>query len=150
MAPNRIRRRAASNPATGHQGRRAVAGVVEHRRSRSDEARMRVLAQTAGVLSELDAAVRGELGADAASKAEVVVNLEGEVRTARLRGSGGDVAEQVIDEKGRPQDGFDDGPHMGPEAVGMLPVVHDSPDEPQAINRASAAAPHGGSGLRRA
>jgi len=35
---------------------------------------MRVLAQTAGILSELEAAVRRELGADAAPKAEVVVN----------------------------------------------------------------------------
>jgi hypothetical protein len=43
-------------------------------RFRSDEARMRVLAQTAGILSELEEAVRRELGADAAPKAEVVVN----------------------------------------------------------------------------
>jgi len=33
-------------------------------RFRSDEARMRVLARTAGILGELEAAVRRELGAD--------------------------------------------------------------------------------------
>jgi len=65
-------------------------------------------------------------------------------------GSGGEVAEQVIDDEGRPQDGFDDGPHMSPEAVGMLPVIHKGTDEPQTIDRASAAAPRGACGLRRA
>jgi hypothetical protein len=33
-------------------------------RFRSDEARMRVLARIAGILGELEAAIRGELGAD--------------------------------------------------------------------------------------
>jgi hypothetical protein len=33
-------------------------------RFRSDEARMRVLARTAGILGDLEAAVRRELGAD--------------------------------------------------------------------------------------
>jgi hypothetical protein len=31
------------------------------------------------------------------------------------------MAEQVIDNEGRPQDGFGDGPYMGPESVGVLP-----------------------------
>ncbi len=43
--------------------------------------------------------------------------------------SGGEVAEQVIDDEGRPQKGFDDGPHMGPESVGVLPVVDKGSDE---------------------
>src|SRR6185312_4465512 len=60
----------------------------------------------------------------------------------------GDVAEQVIDDEGRPQDGFDDGPHMGPESVGMLPVVDKGSDESQTVD--SASAPHDGRGLRRA
>ena len=64
--------------------------------------------------------------------------------------SGGDVAEQVIDDEGRPQDGFDDSPHMGPESVGVLPVVDKGSDESQTVDRASAAAPHDGRGLRRA
>ena len=60
------------------------------------------------------------------------------------------MAEQVIDNEGRPQDGFDDGPYMGPESVGVLPVVHKGPDESQTIDRASATAPHDGRGFRRA
>jgi hypothetical protein len=58
----------------------------------------------------------------------------------RAASSGGDVAEQVIDDEGRPQDSFDDGPHMGPESVGVLPVIHKGSDESQTVDRASAAA----------
>ena len=56
--------------------------------------------------------------------------------------SGGDVGEQVVDDKGWPQDGFDDGPHMGPESGGVLPVVDKSSDESQTVDCASTAAPH--------
>ena len=38
--------------------------TVNPARFRSDEARMRVLARTAGILGDLEAAVRRELGAD--------------------------------------------------------------------------------------
>src|SRR6266536_1214042 len=64
--------------------------------------------------------------------------------------SGGDVAEQVIDDEGRPQDGFHDGPHIAPESVGVLPVVHKGSDESQTVDRPSAAAPDSARGLRRA
>ena len=60
----------------------------------------------------------------------------------------GEVAKQVVDDEGRPQDRFDDGPHMGPEPGGMLPVLDQGPDEPQAIDGTSAAASDNVPGLR--
>ena len=59
------------------------------------------------------------------------------------------MAEQVIDDEGRPQDSFGDGPHMGPESMGVLPVVHQGANESETVDRARTAAPHDGSGLRR-
>jgi len=55
-------------------------------------------------------------------------------RSQRIGGSGGDLGEQVADDEGRPQDGFDDGPDMGPESRGVLPVVDNGPDEPQTVD----------------
>lgn len=65
-----------------------------------------------------------------------------------LGGSGGDVGEQVVDDEGWPQDGFDDGPHVSPESGGVLPVVDKSSDESQAVDGAATAAPHDGRCLR--
>ena len=41
-----------------------MAGVANPGRFRTDEARIQVLARTAGILGDLEAAVRRELGAD--------------------------------------------------------------------------------------
>ena len=48
-------------------------------------------------------------------------------------GSGGDVGEQVVDNEGWPQDGFDDSPPMAPESGGVLPAVGKSSDESPAV-----------------
>jgi hypothetical protein len=63
-------------------------------------------------------------------------------------GSGGDVGEQVVDDEGWPQDGCDDGPHVGPESSGVLPVVDKRSYESQTVDCASTAAPHNGRCLR--
>ena len=61
--------------------------------------------------------------------------------------SGAEVAEQVIDHEGRPQDRLPDGQDVVPDPVGLLPVVDSSSDESQPVDRASAA-PAGSRGLR--